>query len=288
MKIKLGKIGGASLNEADAIKTSVLCYSKLDKGEDAVLNVVSAWYDITNKFERFILYAHSNMREDAEKELKNIYKFHHDILKDLFPTDHEILKIVENLIFIELDNVLGRPYDDLYIENIWKGEIISANIMHQYCLLKGLKSKYIDSTKYIVADNKIHGNILFEKTNNKLIESLNLIEKEYIHWAPGFVGIFDGSIAPLEREKSDDSAVAYALGLRQKHLLLENCINFYKKRPVFGSPCSITYKDYLMIEEKGHQGVLLSPDCLKTLMDNKMSFRIIYFDVPQLSTLVHP
>jgi|GEM_PF-32969 len=261
--MKVLKFGGASVKDAKGVK-NLLEILKTTKNDKEVLIVVSAMGKTTRKLKQ-VADNYLNWDEedydypydpDADDEFddwddeiswnsrKLIEQYHHEIMSDLFSSDHIVFKEIKNY-FEEIRNFLKDnkntydyyvayqtislsnstyskeeiedflehnkdKYDNLIYDQIISfGELISSKIIYHYLKDNGFDIEWLDARKLIKTDGN-HGNadIDIEKTKEKITKAIDKT-KNYI--TQGFIGSHKkGVTTTLGFEGSDYSATLFA------------------------------------------------------------------------------
>ena len=152
--MRIYKFGGASVKDSIAIQNLFSILNQQDY--DKTLLVISAMGKTTNAFEVVVKNYFQN-KEELQHSINEIFKFHNQILFDLFSNEnHEIYKEVK-LIFDNLKGFLNRnkspEYSFVYDQVVPNGELLSTKIISAYLNYKGIKSNWIDSRDLIKTDS---------------------------------------------------------------------------------------------------------------------------------------
>ena len=216
--IEILKFGGASIKNADSIKSVVKILKTYDN--ENIVIVFSAIANVTNLLEELVeLYTEKSSK--VSSKINEIKKLHFDILKDLFNKNHQVYNTVNNL-FIEIDWALEEEpnlefsYD--YDQIVSVGELLSSNIMSAYLKECGFSNIFLDIRDVLKTDNS-HQNAnidwqLTEKCANDNISSFPSVTQ-------GFIGCTSENFTTtLGREGSDFSAAILASVLNARKVVI--------------------------------------------------------------------
>jgi aspartate kinase len=218
--MRIYKFGGASLKDSDAIQNIFSILNQ--RGYDKTLLVISAMGKTTNAFE-VVVKNYFQKKEDLQHSINEIFKFHNQILLDLFSNkNHEIFKDI-HLIFENLKGFLKRNkspnYSFVYDQVVPSGELLSTKIISAYLNLNGIKSNWIDSRDLIKTDSNYRDADLDWDITQKNI--LNKVDRKLFNITQGFIGSNKNNFnTTLGREGSDYSAAIYAYCLNADSLTI--------------------------------------------------------------------
>jgi len=221
--MRIYKFGGASVKDSEAIENIISILNK--KGFEKTLLVVSAMDKTTNAFELVVKNYFEN-KSELQYSINEIFKFHNQILLNLFSNEnHEIYKEVKS-IFDNLKGFLNRnkspEYSFVYDQVVPNGELLSTKIINAYLNYKGIKSNWIDSRDLIKTDSNYRDADLNWDLTQKNI--LNKVDKKVLNITQGFIGSNQNNFnTTLGREGSDYSAAIYAYCLNADSNYLERC-----------------------------------------------------------------
>lgn len=207
--MKVFKFGGASVKDISGVENVAIILQSF--AHIPLVVVVSAMGKTTNALEKIL----NQFRDKADyaSELSSLKHFHASIMVGLFPADHQVFAIVEDL-FNEMESNLkvGEKYDEVYDQVVSYGELISTVIVHQYLVHKKVASQWIDARDYIFTDNTFReGKVDWAKTCSAIITlNIKLKENNFII-TQGFIGrAGNGLTTTLGRDGSDFSAAIFA------------------------------------------------------------------------------
>jgi aspartate kinase len=212
---RIFKFGGASVKDANAVK-NVSDILKRYPDEELVV-IISAMGKTTNALEE-ILNAYWHKSEVLPNLLKELRRFHRQIVQDLFGSDSEYISTELEIIFQELERKCQSDHSDNYHfeydQIVSLGEVISTKIVHAYLNSIELESSWLDARKVVATDNKWReARINWESTEEKINAAVQA-EFESGHKiviSQGFIGHTpEGNTTTLGREGSDFSAAIFA------------------------------------------------------------------------------
>jgi len=220
--IKIFKFGGASVKDAEGVKT--LANIMLANKSDQILIVVSAMGKTTNSLEN-LTESYVNQKPDVHLLFDEIKQHHENILTGLFKDrSHSVFDEIANA-FIEIDWILeDEPhpeYDFNYDQLVSIGEIVSSRIVGAYLNSIGIKTKWMDARGLIHTDNRYReGKVDLDKTCIS-IQNVAAILNEYCIISQGFIGgTTENFTTTLGREGSDYSAAIFASCLNAESLTI--------------------------------------------------------------------
>ena len=218
--MRIFKFGGASVKDSIAIQN---LFSILNQqGYDKTLLVISAMGKTTNAFEVVVKNYFQN-KEELQHSINEIFKFHNQILFDLFSNkNHKVFKDI-HFIFENLKGFLNRNkspnYSFVYDQVVPNGELLSTKIISAYLNFKGIKSNWIDSRDLIKTDSNFRDADLDWDITQKNI--LNQVDQKLLNITQGFIGSNKNNFnTTLGREGSDYSAAIYAYCLNADSLTI--------------------------------------------------------------------
>jgi aspartate kinase len=212
--MKIFKFGGASVKDAAGIKNVADILDSFQN--EKLLVVISAMGKSTNHLEK-IVHACVHKTGETIKLLKELKKYHYDIVNELTGGNHAaMMNDIENL-FLELECLVETPfhseeYDFIYDQIVAFGELISTKIVSHYLLIKGLKNQWIDSRNFIITDNRYRdARVLWSDTEQLISKKLEPLAERNTVITQGFIGRGPvNETTTLGREGSDYSAAIFA------------------------------------------------------------------------------
>ncbi len=217
MNRKVYKFGGASVRDAESVKNVVNVLQKTSC--DNCLIVVSAMAKTTNALEEVVeLYF---AKGDYESKLNEVYRFHTDLCKELFPENHEIFEEVTSL-FNDLNSFLNKNkspnYNYVYDQTVSVGEIASTKIVSAYFNEVGIENTWLDVRNYIKTNNHYRDALVNWKETEQNIAAL---EEDKTFVTQGFLGSDENFFTTtLGREGSDYTGAIFAYCLNAESLTI--------------------------------------------------------------------
>jgi aspartate kinase len=218
--VKVFKFGGFAVSTSANIKNLVEIINM--NSDDQLLIIVSAMGKTTDALEKLCA-AYINNKEDAFLILKEIKKFHDQIILELFELqDHPVFDEIANT-FIEIEWILeDEPHPDYnfnYDQIVSIGELVSSKIISAYLTKCNIKNKWIDARSYIHTDNTYREGIInWDKTKASINQLKQECKTETII-SQGFIGgTSENFTTTLGREGSDYSAAVFAACIHAESL----------------------------------------------------------------------
>jgi aspartate kinase len=209
IRMKVFKFGGASVKDVNGVRNVAIILQSL--GDFPVVVVVSAMGKTTNALESILNQSRDKL--DHHPALSALQHFHASIMAGLFPKEHGVFQMVEEL-FSRLEATLQREghYDLVYDQVVSYGELLSTVIVHQYLLHMGLPCKWVDARDYIFTDSTFReGNVDWTKTCSAISGLVPVLQRGGFLVTQGFIGgSEDGLTTTLGRDGSDFSAAIFA------------------------------------------------------------------------------
>ena len=207
--MKVFKFGGASVKDVRGVENVAIILQSF--AHMPVVVVISAMGKTTNALEKILNRFRDHL--DHTAELTSLKHFHASILAGLFPREHPVFKMAEDL-FNDLESKLNREekYDEVYDQVVCYGELISTMIVHQYLLHRNLSCEWLDARDYIYTDNNYReGNVDWVRTCSAIKGLNERLRKNSFIITQGFIGRAEnGLTTTLGRDGSDFSAAIFA------------------------------------------------------------------------------
>ena len=194
------------MNSSVAIKHLPEIFKK-QSAEDRSINVFSAFGKTTNNLEKVLnAYREGNTR-DSEKTLSELKVFHLQIARELFPEQHAVFGMIEN-IFGKIEKILSSVEENenpkfAYDQVVPFGEILAATIASEYLSFAHVSNELAHAIDFLKTDSSFtYANVDKKATLEnfkKLAQHKNIITE-------GFIGICEGGMTTLGREGSDYTA----------------------------------------------------------------------------------
>ena len=217
--MRVFKFGGASVQDAEHIRNVASILQK--EGTDDCLLVISAMGKMTNAFEE-VVRAYCDKKEELKPSLEYIYRFHENIVQNLFQDAVLIVKELDTL-FEKLYELVyestSADYDFMYDQIVSFGEWISTMIVSHYFLEIGIDNQWNDVRQLVKTDNSYRdAKVDWESTRRSIKER---IDTKKLHIVQGFLGGDpEGNTTTLGREGSDYTAGIFAYCLHARSVTI--------------------------------------------------------------------
>lgn len=282
--MKVFKFGGASVKDAAGIKN--VCDIINSYSNEKLLVVISAMGKTTNALEEVIA-AFNEKRDDIAKEkIKAIEALH-------LETAHALFENKQHVVFRELSDLFRELYDIplftrtdvynfLYDQVICFGELLSTKIVAHYLTEKGINTHWLDSRNVIKTDKTFReGKIVWDITNNLIVETVKSRLLDQIIIAPGFIGsTLSNHTTSLGREGSDFTAAIFAAALDADELVI------WKDVPGVLNCDPKQFSDAILLEQINyHEAVemtyygaqVIHPKTIKPIQNKNIQLRVRSF-----------
>ncbi len=291
MKIKVLKFGGASVNNAEAVRNIAVILKKYQKENVVVL--VSAMDKITNAFEGLCcdyFYEYKNLN----KHLESIKKYHYGLLNELFKDKRNIIFSEIDSLFKELkqyiDKKIRYDFDFEYDQIVPYGELLSSKIISYYLNEVGIYNRWYDVRELIKTDKTYReAKVNWEQTINLINKTLLPFfsknnDSQKIALTQGFIGsTLDNKTSTLGREGSDFSAAIFAHSLNAKEVIIWKDVpgllnadpKYFKETKKIDN---ISYKEAIELSYYGAK--VIHPKTIKPLENKKIPLIIKSFVAP--------
>lgn len=245
-QLRVFKFGGAALQDAAGIRNVANILGRY-QGQ-SLLVVVSAMGKTTNALEQVVA-AHAAQDGRAPALLAALLEQHFAICQELFPADHEIFALI-NDIFVEVDWVLDdQPhphYDYMYDQIVPVGELASSRMVSAFLAQSGVPTQWLDS-RDVIRTNELYREswVLWPETEERAQRILPpLFAQPGLVVAPGFIGsTAENFTTTLGRDGSDFSAAIFAYCLNARDLTI------WKDAPGVLSADPRYFKDPVLLPE---------------------------------------
>jgi len=280
------------VKDAKSVKNVVKVLS-LYPGEN-LLVVVSAMGKTTNAMEQITSAYIDGKNNSLLKQLKNLKKFHSNIINDLF-TDATATHNKVNRILELLDDVLSKKpvknYDKVYDGIVPYGELVSTTIIAQYLVASGIQCTWLDARKVIRTDDCHREARIDWKITTSRIKAFvkktfkGRSGKQRIVLTQGFIGAnAKNHSTTLGREGSDFTAAIFG------HVLGAEDVTIWKDVPgvLNADPKwfdetallpQLSYKDAIELAYYG--ATVIHPKTIKPLENKKIPLRVKSFLKPR-------
>lgn len=282
--MKILKFGGASVKSAEGIKNLAHI---LDSVSENHIVVISAMGKMTNKFEELSL-AYFKQDFSVQTIFEQIYKYHLNIIKDLFKDQDDIHSLynnhTENLkTKLEIEPSLDYSYE--YDQIVSYGEILSTTIVSAYLNKIGQENKWIDIRKGIKTDCTFREGKLNWKLSEELCNELFNFQNTFKYVTQGFIaGTTTNITTSLGREGSDYTGAILA------NILNADSLTIWKDVPGIMNADPKEYEDasilkYLSYRESielAHFGAkVIHPKTIKPLENKNIPLFVRSFINPE-------
>ena len=216
-QVTVHKFGGASVRNAEAVRN--VCDILKGFPENKIV-IVSAMGKTTNALETI----HSKRFEgkNFEKELQEIFEFHHNIAKELsVDTDTDWILVFDMLAQI-CKNDITASFDEEYDRIIGYGEYLSTAIVNAYFNQNNLSSKRLNSADYVVTDSRFRdARVQWEKSEEKVATLQEEFQSHSTLVLQGFIGAcaLQDSTKDVAQDALQDSAKDVAQDFFEKKRL---------------------------------------------------------------------
>jgi len=288
--MKVYKFGGASVNNAEAVKN----VARIIKSKsNNLIVVISAMGKMTNLLELLVkaYFEKSANKWDIFREFK-IY--HEEIIKELF-TEKGMPETISDL-FSELQFKLKKTpsldYNFEYDQIICFGELVSTTIVSEYLNISDIKNKWIDIRICLRTDDHFRDASVDWDWTEELVNETFTFENENFYITQGFIGSTIANLTTsLGREGSDFTAAILA------NVLNAESVTFWKDVPgvlsadpkKMDGSVQITELSYREAVEMTHSGAkIIHPKTMKPLHNKGISLYVKSFVSPdEPGTIIH-
>ena len=280
--MKVFKFGGASVKNSDSIRNIVEIIRSY--GANELIVVVSAMDKTTNALENVLELYLKNNQEYLQK-IDQIFIFHDQICRDLFPKNHNVFSGLKNIItklVSFLKNNKSPNYSFVYDQTVSYGELISTFIINSYLIEEKLKTNFIDARNCIKTDSNYRGgNIIWDKTNENIRDNIKINE---LNLTQGFIASDKNNFnVTLGREGSDYSAAIFAFAVNAESLtiwkdvkgLLNGDPKYFKNTELIKT---ISYSE--AIELAFYGASVIHPKTLQPLQKKEIPLYVKSFEKP--------
>ena len=224
--MKVFKFGGASVVDAHGVRNVVNIIKQ--NSQDSICIVVSAMGKTTNALEE-IFKAYFYKTGEASKLLEALKQKHIQLVRELFPNEHNKVEDELEDIFAELywaiEETQIKSYDYEYDQIVSQGEFISTRIVAAYLNASHIQTQWLDARDLIRTDNTYREGHVDWTFTQKSID--DLIGKKLNNQTPqffltqGFIGgTSENYTTTLGREGSDYTAAILAYCLNASNVTI--------------------------------------------------------------------
>ena len=244
--MKVFKFGGASVNNADAVRNMAQIVQKHLESEPLVV-VVSAMGKTTNLLEKLVP---GSADASSTKELRQqLEDYHRNIAAALMPENMEVQQKIDSLL-TNLDNLCASLPSDVehynynYDQVVSHGELLSTTIIADYLNILGINTQWCDARQLIRTDKHYReGRVDWAATQQTINSQLSTLNSQ-LTITQGFIGgTEDGQTTTLGREGSDYTAAILA------YCLNAESVTIWKDVPGFLNADPKFFKDTVKINQ---------------------------------------
>lgn len=214
------KFGGASVKDADAVRNLAEIVSE---SNDNLIIVVSAMGKMTSALkdltDKYFLW------KPADVDFKEIIRYHHEIISELFKEDTVSVKGKFNELSLEMLVKLGKEhgenYDYEYDQIVPYGELFSSFIVCEYLNKCGIKTKFVDIRKNLKTDSTYRDAKVNWEESGKLVKDTFNFEDTKVYLTQGFIATDkEKKMTTLGLEGSDFTAAILAYLLEAEKVVV--------------------------------------------------------------------
>ena len=224
--MKVFKFGGASVMDAHGVRNVANIIKQ--NSQDSICIVVSAMGKTTNALEE-IFKAYFYKTGEASKLLEALKQKHIQLVRELFPNEHNKVEDELEDIFAELywaiEETQIKSYDYEYDQIVSQGEFISTRIVAAYLNASHIQTQWLDARDLIRTDNTYregHVDWTFtQKSIDDLIGKKLNNQTSQFFLTQGFIGgTSENYTTTLGREGSDYTAAILAYCLNASNVTI--------------------------------------------------------------------
>lgn len=212
MSLVVNKFGGGIMKSSSAIKHLSEIVKHYD-AEDQSLNVFSAFGKTTNNLEKILNSWASGDSVESNTALDGLRAFHTEIARELFPEDHVVFDMIED-VFNKIQRSISSIGQDeniqyKYDQIIPFGEILATLTVSEYFSYVGISNKLVHATDFLETDSNFNtANVDREATykNLKVHMAKEILSRHKNIITEGFIGFSEKGMTTLGREGSDYTA----------------------------------------------------------------------------------
>lgn len=201
------KFGGASVNSADGVRNLVKIVQSYR--EETVI-VLSAMGKSTNALEE-IVDIFITKKEGIDDKVKSLYKYHLDIINELFLKKDDVVFLKVEALFEQLNVYLKKApslsYEFDYDQIVSFGELISTTIVSEFLRFRGTSNKWVDIRTCLKTDDTYKEGRIDWELSQKLVPQTFGFTNTFVYVTQGFIGgTTTNQTTTLGREGSDYTA----------------------------------------------------------------------------------
>jgi len=280
------KFGGASVKSADAVKNVAKVLNRYP--DDQIAIVISAMGKTTNALEVITDHYFHRREKELKRSLDDLWRYHIDILNDLFPDPaHSAHKKINDL-FEEIQSRTKKPhtlnYDFDYDQIVSYGELLSTRIVSDWLNDAGIKNRWMDIRRYLKSDNTYREGKINWELSSRLIKQAFHFKDTKLYITQGFLAsTINDMTTTLGREGSDFTAAILA------HILKADSVTIWKDVPGvlnadpkwFDDTVKLEKISYLDAIELAYYGAtVIHPKTIKPLQNKNINLYVKSFLEP--------
>lgn len=290
--MQIYKFGGASVKDAQAIKSLKQIILQVDK---STVVVISAIGKTTNKLEK-ILSSFISKSDIWQSLLDQLFDHHITIATELIKEPDEVIekiKGLKKLLLKQLEQFSSLTYGKLYDAIVSYGELLSTTIISEYLSREGVSTTFLDVRSVIITDSTFRAaKVDWVQTEARIKKFFKERQQEDgIVVTQGFIaGNMEGRTTTLGREGSDYTAAIFGA------ILDAECVTVWKDvEGIFNADPTIfpqavkldrlSYKE--MIELAYYGAKVIHPSTIKPLQNKNITLVVRSFKkVDALGTII--
>lgn len=280
--MRVFKFGGASVNSTAAVRNMAAIVK--DYGQGPLTIVVSAMGKTTNRLEQLV----PGVRPRAEHPvmLEQLYDYHIQIVRELFPNPQDAVYEAFERLFAQLKEQTEKPATDYnydYDQTVCFGELISTTIVSHYLASMGLENEWVDVRQVVRTDNHYREGIVDFEQTQKLARERFAGKRLFV--TQGFIaGTDEGTTTTLGREGSDYSAAILSYCLDAESMTIwKDVPGFLNADPKFFHDTvkmeQIPYNEAIELAYYGAS--VIHPKTVKPIQNKNIELHIKSFLAPQ-------
>lgn len=280
--MRVFKFGGASVNSTVAVRNMAAIVK--DYGQGPLTIVVSAMGKTTNRLEQLV----PGVRPRAEHPvmLEQLYDYHIQIVRELFPNPQDAVYEAFERLFAQLKEQTEKPATDYnydYDQTVCFGELISTTIVSHYLASMGLENEWVDVRQVVRTDNHYREGIVDFEQTQKLARERFAGKRLFV--TQGFIaGTDEGTTTTLGREGSDYSAAILSYCLDAESMTIwKDVPGFLNADPKFFHDTvkmeQIPYNEAIELAYYGAS--VIHPKTVKPIQNKNIELHIKSFLAPQ-------
>lgn len=286
--MKVFKFGGASVNNADAVRNMAHIVQRHLEPESLVV-VVSAMGKTTNLLEKLVPGSSEFGVLDSELR-KKLEEYHRGIALELMPENKEVQQKLDTLL-THLDHLCAtlpadvEHYNYNYDQVVSHGELLSTTIISDYLTSLGINTLWMDARQIVKTDTHYREGRIDWQATQKAIGDCGMGRSSYdVILTQGFIGgTANGQTTTLGREGSDYTAAILAYCLEAESVTIwKDVPGFLNADPkFFADTVKINQIPYNEAIELAYYGAsVIHPKTVKPIQNKNIPLYIRSFVTP--------